>query len=191
MLPPDYGTDDLEFRDPRQRAWARIPPKVLILSLLFFAVFLYEVPRNGQMPLLVDNLFMLIHESGHILFQFLGMTAAVAGGTFLQLFVPFALAFYFAGQRQPSGVAFCIFLFFEQFVPISKYIGDAQAKRLPFFTLGKYEHVIHDWNYLLTKLSILSYDRLIADVVRFIGYLGMIGAAFWLLWRFLDEFYGA
>jgi hypothetical protein len=49
--------------------------------------------------------------------------------------------------------------------------------------------VIHDWNYLFTKLGVLSYDREIADVVQFIGWLGMIGVTFWLIRRGLNDVY--
>jgi hypothetical protein len=186
--PPDSGTYYFESGVHRERAWEPIPLKVLLVWLFFFGVFLYELARDGEMPRLIDNLFMMIHEAGHSLFRILGLTPGVAGGTLLQLFVPFALAFYFVRRRQPQGTALCTFFFFEQFVPISNYMADAQARKLPLFTLGNYEHVIHDWNYLFAKLGILSYDRAIAGVVHSIGCFGMIGVAFWLLWRFLSDF---
>jgi hypothetical protein len=42
-------------------------------------------------------------------------------------------------------------------------------------SIGRYESLIHDWNYLFTQLGVLSYDTVIADIVRSIGCLGMIG----------------
>jgi hypothetical protein len=47
--------------------------------------------------------------------------------------------------------------------------------------------VIHDWNYLFTKLGVLDHDIQIAATVRFIGWLGMIGVMLWLLWRGLND----
>jgi hypothetical protein len=91
MRPPDSGSDDLLSREPRERAWARVSPFVFIVSLLFFGLFLYGLLRDMEMPRLMDNVFMLIHAGGHALFRVFGLTTAVAGGTFLQLFVPFAL----------------------------------------------------------------------------------------------------
>jgi hypothetical protein len=132
---------------------------------------------------LVDNAFMQIHAGGHTLFRVFGLTAAVAGGTSLQLLVPFALGFYFIRQRQPLGVALCMFFFFEQFLPIARYMADAQAQQLPWMSIGRYESLIHDWNYLFTQLGVLSYDTMIAGIVRSIGSLGMIGVIFWFLWR--------
>ncbi|HEY1468436.1 MAG TPA: hypothetical protein VGF61_05290 [Candidatus Acidoferrum sp.] len=182
MRPADYGSDDRLPREPRE-PWARVTPLVLIVSLLFFGLFLYELVRDMEMPHLVDNAFMQIHTGGHTLLRVFGLTAAVAGGTLLQLFVPFALGFYFIRQRQPLYVALCLFFFFEQFLPIARYMADAQAQQLPWMSIGRYESLIHDWNYLFTQLGILSYDAVIASIVRSIGCLGMIGVVFWLLWR--------
>ena len=183
MRPPDSGSDDLLPREPRERAWARVSPFVFIVSLLFFGLFLYGLVRDIEMPRLIDNVFMQIHAGGHALFRVFGLTAAVAGGTFLQLFVPFALGFYFIRRRQPLGVAFCMFFFFEQFLPIARYMADAQAQQLPWVSIGRYESLIHDWNYLFTQLGVLSYAAVIAGIVRSIGSLGMIGVTFWFLWR--------
>jgi len=178
MRPPDSGSDDLQPREPRERAWARVSPFVFIVSLLFFSLFLYGSVRDVEMPRLVDNVFMQIHAGGHALFRVFGLTAAVAGGTFLQLFVPFALGFYFIRQRQPLGVALCMFFFFEQFLPIARYMADAQAQQLPWVSIGRYESLIHDWNYIFTQLGVLSYATVIASIVRSIGCLGMIGVTF-------------
>jgi hypothetical protein len=182
MRPPGYGSDDLPTRQPRE-PWARVTPLVLIVSLLFFGLFLYGLVRDMEMPHLADNAFMQIHAGGHALFRVFGLTAAVAGGTFLQLFVPFALGFYFIRQRQPLYVALCLFFFFEQFLPIARYMADAQAQQLPWMSIGRYESLIHDWNYLFTQLGVLTYDTMIAGIVRSTGLLGMIGVAFWFLWR--------
>ncbi len=183
MRPSDPGSDDLLPREPRERPWVRITPFARIISLLFFGLFLYELVRDMGMPHLVDNAFMQIHAGGHALFRVFGLTAAVAGGTFLQLFVPFALGLYFIRQRQPLGVTLCMFFFFEQCLPIARYMADAQAQQLPWMSIGRYESLIHDWNYLFTQLGVLSFDTVIAGIVRSIGCLGMIGLMFWFLWR--------
>jgi hypothetical protein len=80
MRPPDSGSDDLLPREPRERAWVPVSPFVLIVSLLFFGLFLYGLVRDMEMPRLMDNVFMQIHAGGHALFRVFGLTAAVAGG---------------------------------------------------------------------------------------------------------------
>jgi hypothetical protein len=187
MRPLDSGSDDQLRREFPGRPWVRVTPFVRIVSFLFFGLFLYELVRDMEMPRLVDYAFMQIHAGGHSLFRVFGLTAAVAGGTFLQLFVPIALGFYFIRQRQPLGVALCLFFFFEQFLPIARYMADAQAQQLPWMSIGRYESLIHDWNYLFTQLGVLSYDTMIAGIVRSIGCLGMIGIILWFLWRALVD----
>ena len=154
---------------------------------MFYLLFLYQVARGSGILLLMDNVFVPIHEGGHLLFRFCGEFIGVAGGTFLQLFVPFALAVYFLFRRQSQGVAFCLFFFFEQFLPIATYMADARAQDLPLLTVGDSEYVIHDWNYLFGKLGVLAHDTQIATAFRTIGWLGMIGVVVWLIWRGLND----
>jgi hypothetical protein len=122
MRPPDSGSDDLPPREPRERAWTLVSPFVLIVSLLFFGLFLYALARSMEMPHLMDSAFMQIHAGGHALFRVFGLTAAVAGGTFLQLFVPLALGFYFIRQRQS--------------LKPSSYLGSRLAATNPSSTTG-------------------------------------------------------
>jgi hypothetical protein len=68
--------------------------------------------------------------------------------------VPFALGLYFIRHRQSLGVALCMFFFFEQLLPIARYMADAQVQHLPWASIGRYDSVIHDWNYLFTKLGV-------------------------------------
>jgi hypothetical protein len=109
------------------------------------------------------------------------------GGTLLQLGVPVALALYFLFQRQAQGVAFCLFFFFEQFLPIATYMADARAQDLPLLTIGDGDYVIHDWNYLFGRLGLLQHDTQIAGTIRFIGWTGMLCVAGWLIWRGLND----
>jgi hypothetical protein len=183
----DSGLDNVPSREPRENAWIPVPRLVLVSLLLFFMFFLYELARDMEIPHLMDNVFVPIHEGGHLLFQYFGTTIGVAGGTFLQLFVPFALASYFAYHRQVPGVAFCMFFFFEQFLPVATYMADARAQQLPLVTVGDSEYVIHDWNYLFSRMGVLERDTQIAGAVRFVGWMGMIGVMIWLLWRGLND----
>jgi hypothetical protein len=107
----------------------------------------------------------------------------VAGGTFLQLFVPFALAANFAFRRQVLGTAFCAFFFFEQFLPIATYMADARAQELPLLTVGDSEDVIHDWFYLFSHAGLLQHDTQIASLFRFLGWIGMFATVGWFIYH--------
>ncbi|HUJ31999.1 MAG TPA: hypothetical protein VLY23_12015 [Candidatus Acidoferrum sp.] len=184
---PDSWTERLPFLERLEDPWTPVPRVLLVAWLLFFGLFLYQLAHGSGLLLLMDGVFVPIHEGGHLLFRLFGEFLMVAGGTFLQLFVPFALATYFLFERQVQGVAFCMFFFFEQFVPIATYMADARAQELPLLTVGDAEYVIHDWNYLFTKFGVLPHDTQIAGAVRFIGWLGMIAVMIWLLWRGLND----
>ncbi len=158
-----------------------------MLGWLFIYCFLYQAARGHGLLLLIDGVFVPIHEGGHLLFRMFGEFIMVAGGTALQLLVPFWLALYFFFRRQPQGVAFCLFFMFEQFLPIATYMADARAQELPLLTVGDAEYVIHDWAYLFGKLGLLEHDTQIASAVRAMGWLGMIGVLIWLVWRGVND----
>jgi hypothetical protein len=180
-------SERLPFLEELEQEWEPLPRAALVAWIIFYVLFLYQVGRGSGILLLMDGVFVPIHEGGHLLFRLAGEFIAVAGGTFLQLFVPFALAVYFFFRRQSQGVAFCLFFFFEQLLPIATYMADARAQDLPLLTVGDAEYVIHDWNYLFGKLGILEHDTQIASAVRLIGWLGMVGIVLWLIWRGVND----
>ncbi len=132
---------------------------------------------------MIDLVFIPIHEGGHLIFGYLGQAFMVAGGTILQLAVPLALATWFCFQRQIAGTAFCMFCFFEQFLPTAIYMADARAQELPLLTVGDPEFVEHDWFAMFGSLGVLEHDTQIASVVRVLGWMGMCGVTAWLAWR--------
>jgi hypothetical protein len=187
MRLPDSWTDRLPFLEALEEPWEPVPKAALAVWLIFYSLFLYQAARGHGMLLLMDGVFVPIHEGGHLIFRMFGEFLMVAGGTILQLLAPFLLATYFILHRQAQGVAFCLFFMFEQFLPIATYMADARAQDLPLLSLGSGENVIHDWNYLFTKLGVLEHDIQIAGFVRFIGWMGMIAVVVWLLWRGLND----
>jgi hypothetical protein len=184
---PESWTDRFPALGDLEQEWEPVPRAALIAWTIFYLLFLYQVARGSGILLLMDEVFVPIHEGSHLLFRFAGQFFSIVGGTLLQLFVPFALAIYFFFRRQSQGVAFCIFFFFEQFLPVATYMGDARAQELPLLTVGDSEYATHDWNYLFGKLGLLEHDTQIASAVRMIGWLGMIGVMVWLIWRALNN----
>lgn len=170
-----------------EEAWEPISRWALWTGVAFYALFLYQAAHGRGFLLLIDGLFVPIHEGGHVIFHIFGEFMGIAGGTLMQLLAPFLLAAYFVFRRQPQGVAFCMFFLFEQFLPIATYMADARAQDLPLLSLGSGEDVIHDWNYLFGHLGVLSHDIQIAGLTRFVGWLGMIGVVVWLIWRGLND----
>ena len=183
MRVPDTWLERFPFLEPLEEGWQRVPIAALIVACVFYGLFLLQALQGSGPLLMIDLVFIPIHEGGHLLFRFFGEFLAVAGGTLLQLSVPVMLATFFFFQRQVMGTAFCMFFFFEQFLPISIYMADARAQELPLLTVGDSDNVIHDWNYLFGKFGVLEHDTQIAHAVRVIGWLGMIATVAWMVWR--------
>jgi hypothetical protein len=179
-------TERLPFLEVLEDDWRPVSRAILIVASAFYLLFLYQAARGSGVLLMMDLVFVPIHEGGHLLFRFFGEFLAVAGGTILQLSVPLMLAAFFIFQRQIPGTAFCLFFFFEQFLPIATYMADARAQELPLLTVGDGDYVIHDWAYLFGRLGVLEHDTAIAHAVRFLGWVGMVATLVWMIWRSLQ-----
>lgn len=183
---PETLTRRLPFLEPLEEGWRRVSLLALLLGSAFYALFMLQAARGSGPLLMIDLVFIPVHEGGHLLFRFFGSELLmVAGGTLMQLGVPLMLATFFVFQRQVPGTAFCIFFFFEQFLPISIYMADARAQELPLLTVGDSDDVIHDWNYLFGRFGLLDQDTHIAHAVRIIGWIGMVATLAWMVWRSL------
>ncbi len=183
MRAPEAWTERLPVLETLEDAWEPVPRAALVAWLIFYALFLVQAARGHGPFLMIDLVFVPIHEGGHLLFSYLGQFLQIAGGTILQLAAPAMLAVYFIFKRQLQGSAFCLFFCFEQLLPIATYMADARAQELPLLTVGDAEYVIHDWNYLLGTFGLLDHDTQIASFVRAIGWAGMLATVAWFAWK--------
>jgi hypothetical protein len=183
MYLPEAWTERFPFLEPLEERWKTVPIAALVVACLFYGLFLLQAEQGSGPMLMIDLVFIPIHEGGHLLFRWFGEFLAVAGGTILQLSVPLMLATFFMFQREVQGTCFCLFFFFEQLLPTATYMADARAQELPLLTVGDGDYVIHDWNYLFGRLGLLDHDTQIAQLVRVIGWIGMIGTVGWMIWR--------
>ena len=180
---PGLLSERFPFLDALEENWEPVSRPAFFGWLGFYVVLIGNALFGGHLLQWFDLVFVPIHEGGHLLFRMFGEWIAVAGGTFLQLFVPLALAANFALRRQVPGTVFCTFFFFEQFLPIATYMADARAQELPLLTVGDSEDVIHDWNYLFSHSGLLAHDTQIAGMFRFAGWLGMFATVIWFSYR--------
>jgi len=172
-----------DFLDSFREPWRPFSAIVLVAWLVLYLSFLLYALLDRGGYLFIDNANLIVHEAGHLLFSYLGETLMIWGGTIFGLFVPFALAVYFAWLRQPVGTAFCAFFFFENFLYTSAYMADARAQQLPLVTVGDSDYVEHDWFHIFSSLGLLQHDTQIAAFVRLLGWLGMLATIAWLAWR--------
>jgi len=172
-----------DFLAPLQENWEPVSRPARLGWVAFYALFLLYALATKSGFLLIDYVFVPIHEGGHLLFSYFGHTLMVAGGTLLQLGVPAMLAIYFVLRRQATGTAFCAFFFFENFLNVATYMADSRRMELQYVTVGDPDFAEHDWLTMFTQIGVLNYDTKIASVVRVVGWLGMIAVVVWFWWR--------
>ena len=163
--------------------WQPVPFGWLItVSLLYAWLFAALLLDDDGYLLGLDGLNLIVHDGGHFVFVWFGDTLELYGGTLLQLFVPLAVAVAFARRTEVPGVALALVWFFQNFLNVARYMGDARAQVLPLVGGG-----LHDWFAILARWHLLRYDTRLAAVVRGAGWIGMLGVAGWFLWRGLRD----
>ena len=166
-----------------EKNWRPVSTPALIGWMIFYGAFLLHALTNRSGFLIIDSANLIVHESGHLLFGWFGPKLGLWGGTLMELLVPLALTLYFAFHRQTTGAAFTTFFFFENFLYISVYAGDARAQVLPLVTVGDTSEGAHDWFRILSSLGLLQQDTAIAGAIKTVGWLGMLATLGWLVKR--------
>jgi len=177
-VPVSSFLEQLDDWKPVSRPVAWFAPAFYVLFLLYAAF-----DRSGF--LFLDYANLAIHEAGHPLFGILagpdevgfGYVLMILGGTLLELIVPFACAVAFFFRRELTGMAFCLFWFFENFLYIGHYM--ATARTLDILLVGSGDH---DWEILFAHWNLLVHDQQIGHATQAVGWLGMVGVVGWFVW---------
>ena len=123
---------------------------------------------------------LVFHEAGHVLFGFFGRFLGVVGGSLLQFALPLVLAGAFLKQSDPFGAVVCTWWAGQNLLDLAPYIADARALQLVLLG-GKTGAEVegHDWEYLLTELYWLRFDRTLGLGAHRLGLMMMAGALIW------------
>jgi hypothetical protein len=144
---------------------------VAVIASLYFFWCAYD-PYQWH---LIDGVNLVVHEAGHIIFSPLGEFMMIAGGSLFQVIMPCLFVGYFWYTSKYYSAALVLFWVGESILNVSVYAGDSLALQLPL--LGGQDSV-HDWNYLLSSLSLLSAAAKIAGAIRLLGTIAIALAAF-------------
>jgi hypothetical protein len=151
--------------------------RALVLAVLVW--FTLSHLAFGARWVFIDNVNLVLHEAGHVLFRWAPEAVYFLGGTIGQLMWPAAFAIYFGWRRQDAFAATaCVWWLLENFIGISIYVADAPIQALPLVGGD-----IHDWNFLLGRWDLLRSAGRIAEVLWWAGAAGMV-ACLALLTRF-------
>ncbi|HEV7681248.1 MAG TPA: hypothetical protein VGO68_03935 [Pyrinomonadaceae bacterium] len=157
-------------------------PKLIVAAIagLYFLWCAYD-PYQWH---LIDGVNLLIHEAGHLIFRLFGEFMTIAGGSLFQVIMPALFVGYFCYQRNFYSASLVLFWVGESILNVSVYAGDAATLQLPL--LGG-EGTLHDWNYLLTNLNLLSATTQVASAIRLLGTIVIALAATGAFWFALRE----
>ena len=152
---------DEEFKKELEHGLKKAKPRTAfdefkkwIPSIIILPIAIYWTLNRGNYGL-IDNADLVIHEAGHLFFKFFGSFIYTLGGTLMQIILPSIIFYYFFRNHYRTGMQFSLLWLGQNFINISVYAADAQARKLPLLGGNK---VYHDWHYILGEIGILQYD---------------------------------
>ena len=154
---------------------------VLLLYLLYAGV---EQLFDPEYSSVFSALTFGLHELGHVLFTPRGEFLMVLGGSLTQILAPLTTAILFLRQREYFGFSVAGSWLCFSLYNLATYVGDARAMNLPLLSLS--DDPLHDWNYLLNRVGLLTWDQQLAQILRLTGaavWITSILWGAWLLWR--------
>jgi len=151
--------------------WKRVSLPGLAFALAFVAYIAFFAFRGDGWVPLIDNANLGVHEAGHPLVGIFSARLAVYGGTLAQLLLPAACMVEFWRRREALSYGICGIWLAQSLLNVARYMADARALQLPLVGFG--ESVLHDWNLILSRWGLLSYDVILANGLRAIAWLGI------------------
>ena len=147
---------------------------LLILGLMVLVRGL--TPSDGGVLAFIHLVDLVFHEAGHVIFGVFGRFLGILGGSLNQVLIPSICTGYFVWHRQPAAAAVMLFWVGESVTDVAIYVADGRDMALPLLAEG----LIHDWNWILSELSLRNQARPIGITVFVIGIALMIAAVGWL-----------
>jgi hypothetical protein len=152
-------------------AFSRPKLSVAMIASLYFLWCAYD-PYQWH---LIDGVNLVIHEAGHLIFTPFGEFMMIAGGSLFQVIMPALFVGYFWYIGKYYSAALVLFWVGESILNVAVYAGDSVALQLPL--LGGQDSM-HDWNYLLSSLNLLSATAKVEGAIRLVGTIVIALAAF-------------
>jgi hypothetical protein len=139
-------------------------------------------PSSGGVLAFVHLIDLVFHEAGHVIFGLLGRFMGMLGGSLNQVLIPAICTGYFWRRQQRAAAAVMLFWTGESIVDVAIYVADGRDMALPLLAEG----LIHDWNWILSELSLRNHAPALGRAVFALG-LAVLAAALALLaadgWR--------
>lgn len=130
------------------------------------------VPQAGGVLGIVHMVDLVFHEAGHVIFGVFGRFVGALGGSLNQVLIPAICTGYFLWHARLAAAAVTLFWAGENVVDVAVYVADGRDMRLPLLAEG----LTHDWNWILSELSLRDQAEPIGRVVFLLGALVMLAA---------------
>jgi len=141
----------------------------LVVLLVILSLLSFELVDDGWG--FIQNMNLIIHEAGHLLFAFASPTLVSFMGSGLEVLVPLVFAIYFLYNNNLLGTVFSIWWTGTALIHVGVYMADAVVRVLPL--LGG-SHVTHDWNFIFLQWGVLKQSEPIGNFVTTLGWLFII-----------------
>jgi hypothetical protein len=149
---------------------------LLVLGLMIVARGLTPSGSGGVLAF-VHLIDLVFHEAGHVIFGVFGRFLGVLGGSLNQVLIPALCTSYFLWHRQTAAAAVTLFWTGESITDVAIYVADGRDMALPLLAEG----LVHDWNWILSELSLRNQAVPIGRAVFVIGVTVLIAALGMLL----------
>jgi hypothetical protein len=145
------------------RSWLWRAPLVLYFAWSGFRRL--SDPLRGDF---FSGITLGVHELGHLLFAWGGPVLSIPAGSAAQIAAPVAAGWILWRQRDYFGITVAGAWLASSLHGLAAYVGDARVRELPLVALTA--DPIHDWNWILGKLGILSWDGVLAGLLRVVSF---------------------
>ena len=123
----------------------------------------------------MQNVNLIFHEAGHVLFIFFGNFMSILGATITELGIPLTVSLYFLYHKQLYSAGFGFWWLSTALYSVSVYAADAHSRVLPLIT-G--DPGTHDWYNMLSQLGWLRFDSAFGNFFMVLSFLSLAGAVF-------------
>jgi hypothetical protein len=144
---------------------------LLVVGLIIVARGLTPSGSGGVLAF-VHLIDLVFHEAGHVIFGVFGRFLGVLGGSLNQVLIPALCTGYFLWHRQTAAAAVTLFWTGESITDVAIYVADGRDMALPLLAEG----LVHDWNWILSELSLRNQAGPIGRAVFVIGVAVLIAA---------------
>jgi len=146
---------------------------LLVLTALTLAILGRGLTlSSGGVLWFIHLVDLVFHEAGHPIFGLFGRFMGALGGSLNQVLIPAVCTGSFLWRGQLAAAAVTLFWTGESLVDVAIYVADGRDMKLPLLAEG----LTHDWNWILSELSLRNQAEPIGRAVFGLGVLVLLAA---------------